>query len=84
MLADLAAVRERVHKRIRVRELAAFCKLEQMRRVRMLEKQAAWKREGDFNRNEIIAADYDRNLFIFGYTTTLDGRPPLKKNSLWV
>ena len=45
MLADLAAVRERVHKLIRARELAAFHKLEQMRRVQMLQKPAAQKRK---------------------------------------
>ena len=39
MLADLAAVREHVHKRILIRELAASHKLEQMPRVRMLENK---------------------------------------------
>ena len=40
VLADLAAVRERVHELIRVRELAASHKLEQMIRARIREKAA--------------------------------------------
>ena len=39
---------------IRVRELAATHILEQMRRLRMLEEQQAWKREAGFDRIEII------------------------------
>ena len=41
MLADLAAVRERAHTLILVRELAASHKLEKKLHIRMLEKQAA-------------------------------------------
>ena len=41
LVTELAATRGRLRKLIRVRELAASHKLEQMRRVRMLEKQAA-------------------------------------------
>ena len=62
MLADLAAVRERVHKLIRVRKLAAFHKPEQMRRFQMLEEQAIWKREVSFDRNEIISKRHERAL----------------------
>ena len=38
MIAEEAATRGRMHELIRVRELASSHKLEQMRRVRMLEK----------------------------------------------
>ena len=62
MLADLAAVRERVHKLIRVRELAASHKLEQMLHVQMREKAAGWMREDSFDRNEIIAKRHQRTL----------------------
>ena len=95
MLADLAAVRERVHNLICVRKLAAFHKPEQIRRFQMLEEQAIWTREGSFDRNEIIAERLERTLrrlyvgydpepFYIGvvYTITLDGRLSLK-NSLW-
>ena len=61
-ISDLAAVREGVHKRIRVRELAASYQLEQMLRVRMCEKAAAWKREDSFIRNEVIAERHQRTL----------------------
>ena len=54
MIAELAATHGRVPELIRTRELASSYKLEQMRRVWILEKQTAWKREGDFDRIEII------------------------------
>ena len=41
MIAEIMATRERVHERIRVRELAASHRLERMRRLRMLEEQEA-------------------------------------------
>ena len=47
---------------IRDRELTSSHKLEQMRRVGMLEKQAAWKREGGFDRIEIIAQIHKQTL----------------------
>ena len=62
MVADLAITRGRVRKLIRVRELAASHKLEKMRRVRMLEKQAAWKREDGFDRIEVIAEMHEHTL----------------------
>ena len=55
MVADLAVTRGRVRRLIRVRELAASHKLEQMQCARMLEKQAAWKREGGYDRIEVVA-----------------------------
>ena len=42
-------------KLIRVRDFAATHTLEQIRRVRMLEKQAAWKREDGFDRIDTMA-----------------------------
>ena len=59
MLVELAIICGRVRKFIRVREFAATHTLEQMRRVRMLEKQSAWKREGSFDRIETIAEIYE-------------------------
>ena len=47
--------RGRVRKLIRVRELAASLKLEQMRCEWMLEKQTALKREVVFKRIKVIA-----------------------------
>ena len=52
MLAELAAVCECAHKLILVRELATSHKLEQMLSVRVREKDAAWKREDDFGRDQ--------------------------------
>ena len=84
MLADFTAVHGRVHKLIWVRELAAFHKLEKMLRVRMPEQQAIWKRENDFDRNEIVAkrheripvrrlyAGYDPDFFCTGQPLTLE------------
>ena len=67
-----------MHKLIRVGELAALHKLEEMLRILMLEQQATWKRENDSDRNEIIAerhVGYDPELFHTGlhYDTQ---RPP--------
>ena len=62
MVSKLAITRGRVRKLIRVRELAASHKLEQMRRVRMLEKQVAWKREGGFDRIEVTAETHKQTL----------------------
>ena len=44
------------------RELALSHKLEQMRRVRMLEKQAAWKEDGCFDSIDIIAEMHEQTL----------------------
>ena len=68
MIVELVATRWRMRELIRARELASSHKLEQMRRVRMLEEQAAWKRETSPLRAMI------RNLLILD-CTTLDGRP---------
>ena len=62
MIAELAATRERVCELIRVRELASLHKLEQMRRVQMLGKHATWKREGGFDRIEIIVEIHEHTL----------------------
>ena len=55
MIEELETTCWRLCECIRVRELAAAHKLERMRRLRMLEKQEAWKRETGFDRIEIIA-----------------------------
>ena len=55
MTSELVATRWRVRELIRVRELASSHRVEKMRRVRMLEMQEAWEREGCFDRIEIIA-----------------------------
>ena len=62
MIEELRVTRERVREPIRDRELTSLHKLEQMRRVRMLEKQAAWKRKGGFEKNEIIAEMYEHTV----------------------
>ena len=62
VLVDLAITRGRVRKLIRVRELAATHTLEKMRRMRILEKQAAWKRGGGFDRIETTAEMHEEIL----------------------
>ena len=62
MLAELAVVRERLHKLFLFRELATYHKLEQIRRVTMPEKQAAWAREDGFDRIEVMAVRHRRTL----------------------
>ena len=55
IIADVEATSWRLCETIRVRELAATHRLGQMRRLRMLEEQKAWKREADFDRIETTA-----------------------------
>ena len=62
MIEEFTAIRWRVRELTRVRDLASSHKLEQMRRVRVLEKQAAWKREGGFDRVESIAEMHEQTL----------------------
>ena len=62
MLEEPAALGGRVLKLIRVKELVAPHKPEQMRRVRMLEKQVAWKREDGVDRIEVIAERHEKSL----------------------
>ena len=50
MHTELAAIRERVHKLIWVRESATSHKY-----LRLLQKLAAWKRDDGFDRREVIA-----------------------------
>ena len=55
MTSESVATRWCVRELVQVRELASSHRLEKMRRVRMLEMQEAWKREGCFDGIEIIA-----------------------------
>ena len=52
MLEKIAVIRGLVHKLIVVRELAASHKLEQTRRVQILEQGAPWMRENGLDRIE--------------------------------
>ena len=92
MIAVLRATRECMRELIWDRELASLHQLEKVRHVRMLEKQAAWKREGGFDRIEIIAEMYEKTLrrlhagfdskpFILDCTTLNDH--PTVKNLCW-
>ena len=49
IIAEVEATSWRLREYIRVTELAAMRRLGQMRRLRMLEEQKAWKREADFD-----------------------------------
>ena len=62
MLADLAPILGGVHKRIRVREVAALHDVEHMLCIQMLEQQAFWKRSNGFDRIEIIAKRHEETL----------------------
>ena len=62
MVADLAIIRGRVYKLIRVRELAASHRLEQLRSVRMLEQRTTCMRENGFDRIEVIAEMHEETL----------------------
>ena len=62
MVVDSAIPRECVRRLIRVRELAATYTLEKMRRLQMFKKQAAWKREGGFDRIETIGEMHTETL----------------------
>ena len=51
----IAAIRERVHKIIMVRELIAFYRLDNMNQLRLQEKLAPWRRSNDFDKTEVMA-----------------------------
>ena len=55
IIAEVEPIRWRLRECIRVRELVATHRLGQMRRLRMLEEQKAWKRDAGFDRIEITA-----------------------------
>ena len=55
---------------IQVRELATTHRLEQMRRLRMLEEQKAWKREAGLDRVKTIV-----NMDVQHFRTDLDSEP---------
>ena len=62
VIAELTAARWRVREIVRVREVASLHRLEQVRRLRMLTEQEVWKREGGFDRIEILAKMYEQTL----------------------
>ena len=62
VIGEVEATSWRLRETIRVRELAATYRLGQMRRLRMLEEQKAWKREVGFGRTE-TAAEMDAQRF---------------------
>ena len=62
VLEEIATIHGRVHKRIRVRELAASHKLEKMRRVQMLKQRPTWTREIGLDRIETIAEMHEETL----------------------
>ena len=66
IIAEVKAKRWRLRECISVRELAATHKLGQMRHLRMLEEQKAWKRETSFDRIEAIA-DMREQYFLAGF-----------------
>ena len=66
MIAEREATSWRLRECIRMRELAATHKLEQMRILWMLKKQKAWKRETGFDRIEIIAEMREQH-FLTGF-----------------
>ena len=55
MIAGVEATSWRLREYIRVRELAATNRLEEMLCLPILEEQEAWKREAGFDRIEITA-----------------------------
>ena len=70
IIAEVEATSWRLRECIRARELAATLRLGRMRRLRMLEKQRAWKREAGFDRIE-ITAEMDEQRF----RTSVDSEP---------
>ena len=64
IMAEVQATSWRLRECIRVRELATTHGLGQMRRLRMLEEQKAWKREDGFDRIEITAEMDEQRLRI--------------------
>ena len=62
MIAKVEATSWHLRECIRARELVATHRLGRMRRLRMIEKQKAWKRETGFGRIEIIAEIREEHL----------------------
>ena len=55
MLAKLDAIRERLHKLVLVREIAASHRLDQMNHLRLQKKLTTWRRNNCCERNETLA-----------------------------
>ena len=75
MIAEVEATSWRLRKTIRVRGLTVTHRLEQIRRLLMLEEQKAWKREVGFDRIE-TAAEMDTERF----RTSLVSKPFFYRN----
>ena len=69
MHTELAEAHERVHKLIRVWELAESHKLDQMNHLQLLEKLAASRRTNDFHTSEALAERQHRTQ---GYMCSVD------------
>ena len=67
---ELTAARERMHKIVVVREIAASHILYQMNNIRLLEKLAAWRRTNGLDINEVLA---ERQRMIQGHVCSVDG-----------
>ena len=96
MHAELSATRERVHKPILVRGIAASHRRDQMNYLRQQEKLAAWRRTNGLDRSEVLA---ERQRRILRYVCLVDdpeyskskymlnrgGHPPLNNftESMW-
>ena len=66
MIVEVEATSWRLREVMWVRELATTHRLERMRRLQMLEKQKAWKREAGFDRIKTIAEMREKH-FLAGF-----------------
>ena len=89
MHAELAATRERVHKLILAREIAASYRLDQINHLRLQDKLAAWRRTNGFDRSEVLSKrqcrfrskcvrSMIRSTPKSNYIVTRDSCPPFK------
>ena len=85
IIAEIEAISWRLRECIRVRELAVAHRPGQMRRLRMLGEQKAWKREAVFDRIETVAkmhSVFDLTCWIlFTRTCTIQGGLILPRNT---
>ena len=55
MHAEVAASRERVYIPVRIRDITISHKLQQICHLRLHDRRAAWKRDDEFDRREVVA-----------------------------